>query len=341
MTKAIRYLFIPLSFLFCLGVQIRNFLYDRSILKSYVSKTKIISVGNISSGGSGKTPLAIYIASGLMSEGYKIALLSRGYKRETKGTTVVFDGKNISAGIGQSGDEAFMTVKSLLENHSGFYSLVSKNRVRGVKHIEDNFKADYIILDDAFQHRKIHRDKDILVVDSNDFIKQKFFYKFLLPAGNLREPLRNIKRADLIIQNDKINPSDALSELSALNLPVYHSTYSFTGIFNHLKETTGIKNKNILAFAGVANPDSFFELIKKNGGNIIHSIIFTDHHKYSTEDTNKIIRNYGKDSIILTTEKDFVKITEFDRFVNDYPVYYVKIDMQIDKRNDFFELLKC
>jgi tetraacyldisaccharide 4'-kinase len=341
MTAPVRHLLIPLSYLYCLAVKMRNFLYDRKFLKSYVSTVKIISVGNISAGGSGKTPLVIYIASGLMSEGFKIALLSRGYKRKSKGITVVYDGKNICADINNSGDEAYMTVKSLLENYSGFYSLVAENRIEGVKYIEKNFNADFIILDDAFQHRKIHRNRDILVIDANDFINRKFYYKYLLPAGNLREPLMCIKRASVIVQNDKISPAQTLPELSGFHLPIFHSSYSVNGIFNHQNKKTEIKNKNVLAFSGVANPDSFLALIKNEGGITYKSVTFPDHKKYSQSDLDKIIRVYRKDSVIITTEKDFVKIAEFDRFVNDYPVYYLKINMQIDNRNDFYDLVKC
>ena len=338
---AIRHLLIPFSYLYCFAVQIRNFLYDRKFLKCYVSPVKIISVGNISAGGSGKTPLVINIASVLMSEGFKIALLSRGYKRKSKGITVVYDGKNICADSEHSGDEAYMTIKSLLENYSGFYSLVAENRIEGVKYIENHFKADFIILDDAFQHRKIHRKRDILVIDSNDFINRKFYNKYLLPAGNLREPLKNIKRASVVVQNDKVSPAETLPELSGFHLPLFHSSYSVNGIFNQQNEKTEIKNKNVLAFSGVANPDSFLDLIKKEGGKIYYSITFPDHQEYSRKDLDKIIRAYRKDSIILTTEKDFVKIAEFDGFVNDYPLYYLKINMQIINHNHFYDLLKC
>ena len=341
MTAAVRHLLIPFSYLYCLAVYIRNFLYDGKFLKSYAGTVKIISVGNISAGGSGKTPLVINIASGLMSEGFKIALLSRGYKRKSKGITVVYDGKNICSDIINSGDEAFMTVKSLLDNYSGFYSIVAENRIEGVKYIENNFKADFIILDDAFQHRKIHRDKDVLVIDSNDFTNRKFYYKYLLPAGNLREPLKNIKRAAVIVQNDKVSPAETLPELSGFHLPVYHSSYSVKGVINLQNKKTDITNKDILAFSGVANPDSFLGLIKKEGGKIYNSISFSDHQEYSQPNLDKIIRAYKKDSVIITTEKDFVKIAEFDGFVNDYPVYYLKIDVQINNKNDFYDLLKC
>ncbi|MBN1633009.1 MAG: tetraacyldisaccharide 4'-kinase [Ignavibacteria bacterium] len=339
MTGIFRYILIPFSYPYYFAVRVRNLLYDKCIFKCYKSPLTIISTGNITSGGSGKTPLAINIASRLMSEGYKIALLSRGYKRKSKGIVVVYDGKEITTDIGHSGDEAYMTVKSLLENYSGFYLLVAENRIEGVKYIEDNYKADFIILDDAFQHRNIFRNTDILVIDSNDYIKHKFFYKYLLPAGNLREPFNNIKRASVIVQNDKISPADTLPELSAMNLPVFHSEYSVKGIFNHKKETASINKKNILAFSGIANPVSFLDIIKKNGGEIYQELRFSDHHKYSSEDTEKISRYYRQDSLILTTQKDFVKITEFDKFVNDYPVYYIKINMEIKNQDEFYKIL--
>lgn len=335
----LRQILIPLSFLFRLTVHLRNYLYDKGIIKTYVSPVKIISTGNISAGGSGKTPLVIYIASGLLSGGSKIAIISRGYRRKSKGLNIVYDGKKITSDINNSGDEAYMTVKSLLDNYSGFYFLTSENRIEAVKYIEKHFKADFIILDDAFQHRKIHRDKDIIVIDSNDFIKRNFLNKFLLPAGNLREPFKNIKRASVIVQNDKVYSAETISRLKNMHIPVFHSNYSLTGIFNHNSEVISINNKEVLAFSGLANPDSFLDLIKINGGVIYNKILFPDHHGYTLRDIERIKRCYKKDTIIITTEKDFVKISEFDGFVNNYPVYYMKIGLHIKNENEFFSLL--
>lgn len=342
MIKFLRYCLVPLSFLYCIPISLRNFAFNKGYIKSYVSPLKIISVGNISVGGSGKTPMVIRIAGYLLSNGFKIVLISRGYKRKSHGINVVYDGKNLTSDIHNAGDEAFMTVRSLLNNFNKFYFLSAENRVDAVKYVEQNYKVDFIILDDAFQHRRIHRNCDIVLIDSKDYCENNYLYKFLLPAGNLREPFNNIKRASAVILNHKVYDNKYVCDVKNITSPVFHSEYSFGGIFDSVGNTAELNNKNILAVSGIANPDSFHDLIKIKGGNIYNNIIFPDHHEYRPEDIEKIKGNYKKDSLIVTTEKDFFKITEFNGFVKDYPLYYLKIGVNIENENEFFKLLlKC
>lgn len=342
MTKFIRYSLIPFSLLYCIAVSLRNYAYKKGFIKSYVSSVRIISVGNISAGGSGKTPLVNHIAGYLLSEGFTIAIISRGYKRKSKGINIVYDGKNLTSDVHNAGDEAFMTVKSLLKNYKGFYFLSAENRVEAVKYVEQNCKADFIILDDAFQHRRIQRNCDIVLIDAKEYAGNNYLYRFLLPAGNLREPFINIKRASAVILNHKVYDNEYLTGKIDITSPVYHSGYSFEGIFDSAGNSAELNKKNILAVSGIANPDSFHDIIKISGGNIYKKIIFPDHHEYRTGDIKRIKDNYKENALIITTEKDFFKITEFNGFVNDYPVYYLKIGMQIENENEFFNLLqKC
>jgi tetraacyldisaccharide 4'-kinase len=310
------------------------------LIKSYTSRLKIISVGNISAGGSGKTPLVKLIAAYLLSRDFRIVIISRGYKRKSNGIYVVYDGKNPVSDVRNAGDEAFMTVKSLLKNFKNFCYLSAENRADAVKYVEKNYKTDFILLDDAFQHRKIHRNCDIVLIDSREYSENNYLYKFLLPAGNLREPFININRASVVIFNHKVYDDKYINGIKNLNVPVYHSKYTFEGIFNEKDKTEELHNKDVLAVSGIANPGSFHDIIKMNGGNIYKNIIYPDHHDYNSKDIRYIKDNCRKDALIITTEKDFFKIAEFNGFVNDYPVYYLKIGMKIENENEFFKLLQ-
>ncbi len=182
---------VPLSFIYGCIVWIRNQLYNREWIKVAVFNKPIISVGNITSGGTGKTPIVIYLAQIFQKQGKNPGIISRGYKRKSTGLHVVHDGKELIADVNTAGDEPLL-MASILNN---IPIIVSENRIKGIKRLIDYYYADIIIMDDGYQHRKVKRDLDIITVSINDTKKN---YR-LLPWGNLREPLKNIDRADYVI----------------------------------------------------------------------------------------------------------------------------------------------
>ncbi len=333
----LRLLLFPLSILYGIIISFRNFLYDSNILFKYKSKYKIISVGNINTGGSGKTPLVIKLAEILLERGCKIAIISRGYKRKSKGMQIVFDNKKINLTVSDAGDEPYMTAELLKRKSNNFYLIVSEDRTEAIRYIEQNFKPDYIILDDAYQQRKIFKDYDFLVIDTNNFEKHRLFNKILLPAGNLREPLKNIRRCTVIFQNNKFSDKSILDFINKYNKPVYTIRYRINGIYNRDYKITEENLDKVIAFCGIADPESFKKSLENF--NIKEFITFPDHKKYNNIDIENLIKKYIQGYAFITTEKDFVKIRNFNNFIENYPVYFIRLSVEIERENELINFI--
>ena len=186
-----RFILLPLALFYWAIIFWRNILYNYRFFVSRKLPTKIISVGNITTGGTGKTPTVVYLAKNLIAKNYRVAILSRGYGRKTAGTQLVTDGKKKVDDWRNFGDEATLMSQKLC----GVPIVVDENRYRGGLFLVDKFKPDIIILDDGFQHRSLERDIDIVLVNSQD---QPEEHK-MIPYGKLREPLRHLNRADMLI----------------------------------------------------------------------------------------------------------------------------------------------
>lgn len=333
----LRLILFPFSFIYGIFVSIRNYLYSNDILFKYNSKSKIISVGNINTGGSGKTPLVIKLAEILLDRNFKVAIISRGYRRKSKGMQVVFDTKNIVLKPEESGDEPYMISQFLMERYNNFYFIVSENRIEAIRYLEKNFSSDYIILDDAFQQLVLKKDCDFVLIDVNNFQRHKILNRILLPAGNLREPLNSLYRGTAIFQNNKYSEIDTANFLKKFNKPIFKIRYTNSGIYD--KENKKIEGSinNVIAFCGIADPDSF----KKSLENfkIKDFIAFPDHKNYTEKDLEYIKRNYSSGDSFITTEKDFVKIKNFDKFTETYPVYFIRLSIEIDKENELINLI--
>lgn len=332
-----RLLLFPFSIIYRIIISLRNYLYDNDILFKYNSKTKVISVGNINTGGSGKTPLVIKLAELLLEKGFKISIISRGYKRKTKGLQVVYDTKKVNKTVAEAGDEPYMIAELLKKKFNNFYIVVSEDRIEAIKHIEKNFEPDYIILDDGYQNRTIRKDFDFLVIDINNFQKNKILNRILLPAGNLREPLKNIYRSTAIFQNHKFSKQETPNFIKKYNKPVYNINYNVAGIFNKDYELVNDKIENIIAFCGIADPISFIETLKNF--KIKNFISYRDHKKYKANDIEFLKSKYEKGLAYITTEKDFVKIRNFDNFIASYPVYFIRLSITIEEENDVVNMI--
>jgi tetraacyldisaccharide 4'-kinase len=316
-------------------VAIRNYLYDIKLFKATKLSCKIISVGNITIGGTGKTPTVIAIAKFLQQQNRTVAVLSRGYGRKSTGTLLVTDGKTNLSNWRNVGDESALMAKHL----SNIPIVVDENRIRGGKYLITKFNPEIIILDDGFQHRKIHRDVDIVLVNSN----VSKFNNRIFGFGNFREPWESLKRTHIIFltKSGFVSPSSKLlAKLNTINLPLFKTDINTSPYFlDHKNNKIKIDyfiGKTALLFSGIGDPESFQKTVQSFNISILDSINFRDHKNYSTSNIQKINNKFIKSGadMILTTEKDFLKICE-----TDLPIYTIPITMNIEK-NGYEQILK-
>ena len=315
---------ILLSILYISLINIRNWLYDIGFLTAHNFSTPIISIGNITAGGNGKTPMVVYIAKKLIDKDYCIGIISRGYKKKSSGTVIVSNGKKILCDVISCGDEAYLMAKNCPES----IIIVDKNKIRAIEIMIGKFNPDLILIDDGFQFRKIKKTLDIILINIKIPID---LYKFL-PHGLLREPISNIKRADMIITtygkelNNKINIDN--------NIPLYNSNMRFSikkGCNGELISSEITNDLNILAFCGIAHPDLFINAVKESGIKILEQIIFIDHAAYTKTKIDKIDKLVSNKNIdcLITTEKDFVKLPS--TLVDKYNIYVLCMDINFGK----------
>lgn len=331
----------PLSLLYSFFSKIKNFLYNRDILRSsYFNNNNVIIIGNLAIGGTGKTPHTEFIVNNFKDK-FKIAVLSRGYKRKSKGFRYVDLKNNVS----EFGDEVFQ-IKSKFKDT---IVAVSKNRVKGLKKIFKENKIDVAILDDAFQHRRLKPSLSILLTEFNyPFFKDHFF-----PVGKLRDNKSEYSRADIIIisncPND-IKPIEKTIWRDDLKLmpyqKIFFTTVNYTTIVNlHNNSTISDYSRwndfEIIIVTGISNPNYFIEHIENNISKKIHTIKFSDHQNYSQKEItliSKKIKNIRFDKkIILTTEKDAVKLKNIMPENLAKITYFQNIEIKLlfNMQNDF------
>ena len=296
----LRKILFPLAFLYWLITFIRNWLYDKGIFKSSSFNIPIIAVGNLSVGGTGKTPQIEYLIR-LLSEKYKVAVLSRGYKRTTEGF-ILADEKATASSIG---DEPFQ----FYSKFSNIQVAVDANRKNGIENLlQHPNRPDVILLDDAYQHRKVKAGFYILLTAYDDL----FCDDYILPFGNLREPSSGKKRADMIIVTKC--PND-LSELAQQKIreklkvkqPVFFTTIQYDDyVFGNESKllVSEIQSETKVLVAGIAKPKLFFDFLKNETD---EALVFQDHHHFSKQDCEQILAKANGRKII-TTEKDFVRL---------------------------------
>lgn len=327
----LRKILFPFSLLYGLITSIRNFLYKNNILKSYTFRTPTIVVGNLSVGGTGKTPQIEYLIR-LLQNNYKIAVLSRGYKRKSEGFVLADE----SATAESIGDEPFQFYKKFKD----VIICVDANRVNGIQQLEKlECPPGIILLDDAFQHRKVKAGFYILLTSFNNL----YVDDFMLPTGDLREVKSGAKRAQAIIvtkcpSNLSVEAQKDIQQKlkPSLNQPVFFTTISYN---NELKGDSiinldEIKNEEIVLVTGIANPKPLVNYLKSKGVKFKH-LKYPDHYHFKNQDIVEIESVYNsidsKNKIVLTTEKDYVRI--FGRLKN---VYYISIKTTfINHKNSF------
>ncbi len=308
------------SFVYRCAAAVRRILYKKGILNSYRSKIPVISVGNLTVGGTGKTPTVIYLCNMLKDK--KIAVVSRGYGSRGRGIRVVSDGTRVLCDPDECGDEPLLIAQSTRNTAV----VVGKNRAVAVQFAEMNYSPDLIILDDGFSHLRVKRDIDILLIDST----AGFGNGHLLPAGPLREPVSVLRYADAVgVKNGNAPDIPGLGKYD-LHDRTYRFHYTLRGIQSvdnsGSREIKDIKDKRIVAIAGVAFPESFFHLLRANGIVPVQCIAMPDHHRYGEKELDKLVGRYAPD-IVLSTAKDAVKIQSIRR---DRHTAWLYVDMVIE-----------
>ncbi len=323
-----KYLLLPFSFLYAIVTESRNKLYDWGVLKQEVFEKPVISVGNLNMGGTGKTPQIEYLIN-LLKNKYKIAVLSRGYKRKSKGFIVA--GKESS--VEELGDEAYQIARKFPD----ITVSVSEKRAPAIKKLIDDYQVDVILLDDAFQHRQVKPGFNIVLSPSSRI----FTDDFILPSGNLRECKHNIKRADMLVIT-KMNPQTDKNILLKKIKKFYPKDIFFSSIeyanfiTDEKKEIPWekIKDSRLLLVTGIANPQPLYAFLSKKNVNF-DRLKFGDHHAYTQADVQQIASWYKKqkedNKFILTTEKDFVKLKD----MLDLPLFYLPIKTKIENDEVF------
>lgn len=334
----LKHLLWPFALLYGLVVKARNYLFDRGILRSAPIKGTIC-VGNLTVGGTGKTPFTEYLI-GLLKDQAEIAVLSRGYKRKTKGFVLADTQSNATA----IGDEPYQ----IFLKHSEIPIAVDEDRINGIQSIRQQHPNNkIIILDDAFQHRRVKAELNILLTDYNNPIYSDHF----LPVGRLRDSFAERKRAQLVVVTKC--PSDLSEEeqqgiVKKLRLTAQQHVYFSTIRYGDLKPVFAqeepkplqlTEQLNIIALAGIANPSPFFNYLQKSC-NVEHTISLGDHHPYHEKKIKAIFdllsQIQHKEKAVITTEKDAARLKEFEYLPHEMKRYFYYLPIEMD----FFEEYK-
>ena len=301
----LKVLFSPLSIIYWMITSTRNKAFDLGLLKQYKSKTPVISIGNLSMGGTGKTPHVSYITS-LLSN-YKVAIISRGYGRKRRDLLIADSKIHSTIDIGDEPME-------LLTKFEGdnFTMVVDGDRAKAIKRIEkEHDETQVVILDDGFQHRYLQRNLNLLLTDYN----QLFYNDFIIPFGTLREARKGVKRADAIIVTkcrslmDSKESSKIRTQLSKYsNSPVYFTKISYEGFKNEKNKTIN-HNDSYLVVTGIAKPAPIYEYLREQSITF-DSITFGDHHNFRTKEIKQIAEKSNPYMGIITTEKDWMRLKE-------------------------------
>jgi tetraacyldisaccharide 4'-kinase len=333
-------------------VKLRETVYKKGVLQSKRLPCAVISIGNLTLGGSGKTPMTIYVAELIQDLGYGVAIISRGYKgRAEKIGGVVCDGRTMFMGPDTAGDEPFMVARRL----KTVPVIVGQNRFNAGRLAIQEFKPDVLLLDDAFQHLKLHRDLDLVLLDSKDPMGNTY----LFPRGTLRETASGLSRADaVILTRSDIGKTQGLGQIKKYfpRKPIFHSFHTpyiykiVTGNHSQLRDRPTIssrynfdifKNKKAFAFSGIASNDDFRRTIESFECQLKNFSGFPDHHPYSDRELDEILKSAMEVSaeFVFTTEKDYVRIAHKIKWPID--VVIIGIEISFGKKDiDFKSFIK-
>lgn len=330
---------LPLAAGYRTGLKLRQLAYRYGIFKTRRLNRPVVSVGNLTVGGTGKTPLVMYIAQRLLDQGWTPSILTRGYRRTVGGMVTIPPQTNRRVDPRETGDEAALLAAALPK----VPIVVSGNRYRAGRMAEERYTVDVHLLDDGFQHWALERHVDIVTLD----VTQDLSSRFLLPAGRYREPRSALRRADIVVLT-RVELADGAihKEMVAYLNPraeVFESTISFRGWVDArggAPVASGeIQGRKALAFCGIGNPQAFFDNLRKWGVNVCAERAFRDHYRYGPGDLHRLAtraRASGAE-IMLTTEKDLANFPpEWDQ---EFPVNVSIARVEIKNADAFDEAL--
>ena len=336
MNRAATFALTPLSAIYSGLVATGNTLYRRQIFQTHKVGAPVISVGNLTTGGTGKTPIVEIVARHLANSERSVCVLTRGYRRESSGRVIVSDGTQVLADVNQAGDEAFLLAQKL----RGRAAVVcDADRVAAARWATENLGSNVFVLDDGFQHQRIARDLNIAVIDATN----PWGNGHVLPAGALRESPRALARADCVVMTraDDLEQAAKLREeieVLAPRIPIFTSRTKLRTLAGLNNDAVSGKVTRFAAFCGIGNPKSFFDLLTRNAYSIAYQQAFRDHHKYSQNDLDTLSHKARvRDAqALVTTEKDAVKLGALGLTI---PVYVAEIEIDIDRGEEFTRLV--
>ena len=337
-------------------VQFRHWLYDKGFYRQNPLGCLVVSIGNLTCGGTGKTPVVEVFAKNLTKNGRKVAILSRGYKSKDRTfwekmlmlnkskknevpPRIVSDGENLLLNSSMAGDEPYM----LASNLKDVIVLVDKDRVKSGRYAISEFEVDTLILDDGFQYLSLKSHINIVLVDST----LPFHNHHVLPRGLLREPIKNIRKADYVFLT-KSNGGNHLRHLKKFiehhnrNAEIIECTHKeryLEDVFNkeNRQSLSYLKGKKMATISAIANPKSFEDKLENLGADLVYKKSYADHHAYSQQEIINLLNKakMAGASMILTTEKDAVRFPKLSRI--DIPVYFLRVEIDILSGHENFE----
>jgi tetraacyldisaccharide 4'-kinase len=335
----VRLLALPFAPLYWAAVAIRNALFDLGAFKSRRVGAPVVAVGNLTTGGSGKTPTTTYVLELLRRNGVRAGALSRGYGRSTRGYRPVSDGARTYGDVTHSGDEMWQ-----IAAETGAPAAVCEDRVEGAERLIAETGVEAIVLDDAFQHRWIARDVNLLVIERRLLRPETRLRRLPFPTGDMREPFSSAKRADAIVVNHKFAERDRLTEKWRRRFeptPIFYAHYEAIGFVdvktNRFYDKSEFYEERGLIVGGLAYPRSFVRALATMRVETGNRLFFRDHKDYDAGDVEEIRKKFYATNAhsVLTTQKDAVKLARFSDELDDVPIFYLKIEMKFEEPDAF------
>lgn len=350
MNPAASLILLPASTIYRAVTRARLAAYQRGLFSISKLAAPVISIGNITTGGTGKTPLVEWVCRTVAAvsheasrEGKKICILTRGYGRSNPKTQVVVsNGTEVQANEVEGGDEPFLLATHL----QGVAAVISNpNRVAAAEWAIENLQSEIFVLDDGFQHLRLFRDLDMVVIDATNPLG--IGGGGLLPRGSLREPLAGLSRADCVVitRTEQVKDVGSIKDTiqrNAGNLPVFSSrmlTSGFRKVDGEPMEMTAVRAQPIGAFCGVGNPESFFDHLRHDGFQLEFTRTFRDHHRYKQSELDVLVREAKARGVkcLLTTAKDATKLRAFKL---EIPCCVLEIQISIDEEGRLVNLIR-
>lgn len=328
------------SHLYAAGVRWRLQRYRSGRLKIHRLNTPVISIGNLTVGGTGKTPCTAFIANFLKEDGLNIAILSRGYKRKSKGLIEVSNGNEILCDARQAGDEPYL----LAQLCPGVRVVVNANRYEAGKWLESQTRMDVFLLDDGYQHLQLHRDLNLLLLDGESPMGNGQ----LLPDGILREPSREIGRADLVIATraeraDRVALHALVGSLNPA-APLFFAQHAISGfkLLNAASPLESFEQQKIAAFSGIAQPQRFFANLQQQQLQLVHQASFPDHHRYTHAEITAFLKQAQSQqaTAMFTTEKDAANLPAEILTHAELPMYAAQLQFKLENEAEFKRLIR-